>query len=101
MSLLPLELARAKLDLGLQPGPVATRNSGGTSEELPLERKKASFDVEKMTNILDGGADQTRRRRWIQAAAVRVSESRRSNPQGANSFGMRFLHEAVAINTPN
>ena len=39
--------------------------SGGTSEILPMERAKASFDVEKMTNLLDGGVSQTIKRRWI------------------------------------
>jgi hypothetical protein len=29
------------------------------------ERKKATFEVEKLTNILDGGKKQTLKRRWI------------------------------------
>ena len=66
MSVLPLKLARAKLDLGLKPSNKASKVSGGTADELPLERKKASFDVETMTNCLDGGKDQTARRRFFQ-----------------------------------
>lgn len=40
-------------------------NSGGTSGALPAERALASFDVEKMINILDGGEEETKKRRWI------------------------------------
>lgn len=67
MPLLPLSIARKPLNLGLTPGPVATRTSGGTSEYLPLERAKASFQVERMMNIFDGGKEQTKRRKWIQS----------------------------------
>ena len=42
--------------------------SGGTSHILPAERERATFQVEAMTNILDGGADQTARRRWIMSS---------------------------------
>ena len=41
-------------------------DSGGTDHILPMERKKATFSIEKMTNILDGGEEFTRKRRWIQ-----------------------------------
>ena len=39
--------------------------SGGTEGVLPAERAKATFDVEAMTNILDGGRAYTTNRRWI------------------------------------
>ena len=42
-----------------------TIGSGGTSDVLPAERAKASFDVETMTNVLDGGRAYTAKRRWI------------------------------------
>lgn len=44
---------------------VSNWNSGGTNEILQEERKNCSFDIEKMTNFLDGGKKQTIRRRWI------------------------------------
>jgi len=34
--------------------------------DLQNERRKASFSVEKITNMLDGGADRTKRRRQIE-----------------------------------
>ena len=43
-----------------------SRTDGGTSHILPLERKKATFNIEIMTNILDGGKEFTTKRRWIQ-----------------------------------
>ena len=70
MSVLPLKVARSKLDLGLQPSNKQSKVSGGTADELPLERKKCSFDVETMTNCLDGGKDQTARRRFFQKSTL-------------------------------
>ena len=53
--------------------------SGGTEHILPLERSKASFDVDKMTYILDGGEKETRKRRWIQNAHDDVLEEKTTN----------------------
>lgn len=47
------------------PSGVESRNSGGTADILPQERSRASFDVEKLINVLDGGEEKTARRRWI------------------------------------
>jgi len=44
---------------------VQSRTSGGTSGMLPAERSRATFVIEKMTNVLDGGPDKTKRRRFI------------------------------------
>lgn len=52
---------------GLAPSASESWNSGGTAAVLPRERELATFDREQMTNILDGGPDATRRRRWILA----------------------------------
>jgi hypothetical protein len=76
MSVLPLKLARSTLDLGLKPSSTPSKNSGGTANALDEERKKCSFDVETMTNCLDGGKDQTARRRFFQRSArVRTRQS--------------------------
>ena len=72
MSVLPLKLARSTLDLGLKPSDKPSKNSGGTAHLLDEERRRCSFDVETMTNCLDGGKDQTARRRFFQSGA-RVS----------------------------
>ena len=50
-------------------------NSGGTAGALPAERARASFDVEKMINILDGGEEETKKRRWIIGAGDIVASS--------------------------
>jgi acyl-CoA oxidase len=34
--------------------------------DLQRERKNATFDVEKVTNMLDGGKDRTERRRYLE-----------------------------------
>ena len=54
-------------------------NNGGTDHILPLERSRASFDVEKMTYILDGGEKETRQRRWIQNSHDDVEEEKTKN----------------------
>ena len=52
---------------GLTPSKTPSFNSGGTAAILPAERAKASFDVEKLTNFIDGSAERTKKRRWIVA----------------------------------
>lgn len=55
---------------GIIPSDSQSRNSGGTAHVLPGERATASFDVEKMMNILDGGEEKTKRRRWIMSSLL-------------------------------
>lgn len=45
----------------------ASRNSGGTADILPNERKRSTFNIQTMTNILDGGPKKTRRRKFIES----------------------------------
>ena len=63
---------------GLIPSTVPSWNSGGTSGVLPAEEKRATFDVEKMTNFLDGGVEKTKRRRWIVSQTEGEDFSQRS-----------------------
>jgi len=56
--------------LGLKPGDKQSWKSGGTAHMLPLERKRATFDVTKMTWLLDGGKERTRRRKFILAPGI-------------------------------
>mmetsp|Transcript_2951 Transcript_2951/g.3488 ORF Transcript_2951/g.3488 Transcript_2951/m.3488 type:complete len:727 (-) Transcript_2951:2991-5171(-) len=53
---------------------VPSWDSGGTAGILPAERAKASFDVEKMTNFIDGGKKETFRRRWITGSTEEVED---------------------------
>ena len=50
------------------PLPPIEDGAGGTSEVLPAEREKASFNVETMINIMDGGEEYTKQRRFIMGA---------------------------------
>jgi len=45
--------------------------SGGTADVLPAERKKASFDVNKLMHVLDGGPQMTAKRRFIMVCKYR------------------------------
>lgn len=38
----------------VEPSNKESRNSGGTADILPNERAKATFSIQKMTNVLDG-----------------------------------------------
>jgi acyl-CoA oxidase len=44
---------------------------GAVNEDLKRERNKATFSVERMTNLLDGGRDRTERRRQIEDVIAR------------------------------
>jgi acyl-CoA oxidase len=44
---------------------VASDGSGKTDAILPAEREKATFNVDNMMNILDGGVGNTIKRQWI------------------------------------
>jgi hypothetical protein len=35
------------------------------NEDLEKERKKCEFNIKELTNYLDGGADETKRRRTV------------------------------------
>jgi len=61
--------------LTLTPSNVESRLSGGTADVLPEERSRATFDAEKMTNILDGGPEATARRRFILSPTSGTSAS--------------------------
>jgi len=53
-----------------------SRDCGGTAHFLPSERKRATFDVLKMTHVIDGGAKATKRRRWIWSEGQAFDNSR-------------------------
>ncbi|KAL1922943.1 uncharacterized protein VTP21DRAFT_9319 [Calcarisporiella thermophila] len=49
----------------MTPSDTESLTSGGTASVLKKEREGATFEVEKLTNILDGGPEKTKRRRFI------------------------------------
>jgi len=63
----------------LTPSNQESWNSGGTADILPNERKKATFDVVKLTNILDGGPEKTKRRHFILSPNVGMDVSDKHN----------------------
>ena len=42
---------------------------GGTAHILPMERKKATFDVGQLTTFIDGGEEWTAKKRWVWSVA--------------------------------
>lgn len=65
----PRHRQSTKVKTVMTPSTVESPTSGGTAGVLPAERAKASFDIVKLTNLLDGGPEATKRRRWILSAA--------------------------------
>ncbi|XP_044201793.1 peroxisomal acyl-coenzyme A oxidase 1 isoform X2 [Thunnus albacares] len=48
--------------------------------DILKERQKATFDVEKLTNILDGGAEKTTRRREIESMVLSDPDFKEEDP---------------------
>ena len=69
-----------------------TRTSGGTSAILPAERKKATFDIEKLTNLLDGGPEMTKKRRFILSPTKNLSVSQRIYLSRPEQFKLHLQH---------
>jgi acyl-CoA oxidase len=51
----------------LTPSNTESRTSGGTSDILPEERKKASFNINELTEYLQGGKENVKRRKFIES----------------------------------
>jgi len=58
-------MATPTFKFGLTPSTTPSWTSGGTAGALDAERAKATFSREVMTNLLDGSAEMTKKRRWI------------------------------------
>jgi hypothetical protein len=50
----------------LKPSDTASEYSGGTAHILPNERAKATFKTDDLINFLDGGKENTQRKKFIQ-----------------------------------
>ncbi|XP_061779089.1 peroxisomal acyl-coenzyme A oxidase 1 isoform X3 [Nerophis lumbriciformis] len=48
--------------------------------DIQAERQKATFDVEKLTHILNGGPEKTRRRREIESLVINDPDFREEDP---------------------
>jgi acyl-CoA oxidase len=60
--------------LKFTPSPTESLTSGGTSHILPEERKKASFSVEEMIIILNGGKENTKKRKFVESVISKDPE---------------------------
>eukprot|EP01088_Endostelium_zonatum_P011412 TRINITY_DN25544_c0_g1_i1.p1 TRINITY_DN25544_c0_g1~~TRINITY_DN25544_c0_g1_i1.p1 ORF type:complete len:501 (-),score=105.77 TRINITY_DN25544_c0_g1_i1:98-1600(-) len=60
-------------------GTVESRTCGGTGGMLDAERKKATFDVLKLTHLLDGGPKKTKRRHFILSPTKDLDTSDKPN----------------------
>lgn len=67
-------------------------NSGGTAHILPAERQKATFEIKKLTNMLFGGEENVRRRRFILAPGKknRIPELQKYNMSREEMMSAHF-----------
>lgn len=81
---------------GLAAGEEEAWNCGGTAGELPRERKRASFVVETLTDVLNGGPDGTKRRRFILKPLQAIDNSDKYN-MSRGELMMKHFDEFIAI----
>ncbi|XP_069105910.1 peroxisomal acyl-coenzyme A oxidase 1-like [Argopecten irradians] len=62
------------------PPNMAARGRVTVNPDLAKEREKATFDVEKLTNFIDGGVQATKRKRYLQDLAINDPELQNSKP---------------------
>jgi len=84
---------------GLAGGTVQAWNCGGTAGELPAERAKASFEIEKLTNLVDGGADSTKRRRYVLAPIARMESIDKYNMSRGELMEAHF-RDFISLHKP-
>lgn len=83
----------------LKPSDTQSWNSGGTAHELPEERKKASFNIELLTNVLDGGPENTKRRRFILKPLLNIDAKDKYNMDRSELVEKHFK-EFIGIHKP-
>ena len=81
-----------------EPGPVASKTSGGTSHLLPAERARATFDVDKMTNVLYAG--QMEKRRFILHPTKAISMGYKKYDETRDEAISRHVSDFVKIHRP-
>lgn len=59
---------------------------------LPAERAKATFNVEKMTNLLDGGEEKTKKRRFILSPSMGTEVKDKYNWERAQQLKEHLRH---------
>ncbi len=87
--------------LKLTPSNAPSRTSGGTADILPAERKKASFDVEEMIHFLNGGKENTKRRKFIESMVSKDPEEQHSIYNHNREESIKYsLKEFIRIHKP-
>jgi acyl-CoA oxidase len=85
----------------LTPSNKESRTSGGTSDILPAERKKASFNVEEMIHFLNGGRENTKRRKFFESMCSKEPEEQHSIYNHDREESLKYaLKEFIRIHKP-
>jgi hypothetical protein len=81
-----------------QPSSSPSKESGGTAHLLPAERARATFDVEKMTNVLYAG--QAEKRRFILHPTKAISMGYHKYDESREDSIGRHVSDFVKIHRP-
>ena len=85
----------------LTPSNKESRTSGGTADILPAERKKASFNVEEMIHFLNGGRENTKRRKFFESMCSKEPEEQHSIYNHDREESLKYaLKEFIRIHKP-
>lgn len=81
-----------------EPSDTPSKTSGGTAHLLPAERARATFDVEKMTNVLYAG--QAEKRRFILHPTKAISMGYKKYDETREDAIARHVSDFVKIHRP-
>jgi len=85
--------------LNLQPSSTQSWNSGGTAGMLDEERSHASFETELMTDVLCGGQEGTKRRRFIMGPLKGIDNSDKYNMTRSEQMS-KHLEDFIGMHKP-
>eukprot|EP01060_Flectonema_neradi_P010575 TRINITY_DN17658_c0_g1_i1.p1 TRINITY_DN17658_c0_g1~~TRINITY_DN17658_c0_g1_i1.p1 ORF type:complete len:723 (+),score=185.67 TRINITY_DN17658_c0_g1_i1:67-2235(+) len=81
----------------LIPSEVQSWSSGGTAGILPAERKKATFDVAKMTSVIYGGDENVKKRKFVLAPGKRHEIGLAKHEMSREETMAKHFHHFIAI----
>lgn len=74
------------------PSTEESRNSGGTMGMLDKERAKATFDVKKMIDFLNGGPEATKKKKFILGPSTKMNYDHKHNLSRSDSLKLHVKH---------
>lgn len=74
------------------PSTEESRNSGGTQGVLDKEREKATFEVKKMIDFLNGGPEATKKKKFILGPSTKMNFDHKHNLSRTENLKLHVKH---------